>query len=310
MFFPLKHSFCCKPIDKVLIPKRITIYNDKIEIYIYKKKMDVQNKKFINNLASNDLKTRRKSINSIQERLKITKKKADYDRIWKGLYYAMWFSDRPLTQQKLADELADVFLIEEIFGKNDKNFEKFIKFSKSFWKIIALEWLNIDYHRINKFLLLLRRVFNRQLEVVVKYNDITKTQEYCDRVLSKFVFSGDRRIYNGIPLHIIDILKDELVRVLNKLNKKEEELDSEEIAKLIKESNVDPIFDMILNLVNNYSINKDYRAYIKDNLVNDEDFIEYGIIDRCYKPKYISKKDLEKEEEEEKDEEVEEWKGF
>lgn len=38
MFFPLKHSFLCKPIDKVLIPKRITIYNDKIEIYIYKKK--------------------------------------------------------------------------------------------------------------------------------------------------------------------------------------------------------------------------------------------------------------------------------
>lgn len=38
MFFPLKHSFCCKPIDKVLIPKRITIYNDKIDIYIYTKK--------------------------------------------------------------------------------------------------------------------------------------------------------------------------------------------------------------------------------------------------------------------------------
>lgn len=36
MFFPLKHSFCCKPIDKVLIPKRITIYNDKIDIYTKK----------------------------------------------------------------------------------------------------------------------------------------------------------------------------------------------------------------------------------------------------------------------------------
>ena len=38
MFFPLRHSFCCKPIDKVLITKRITIYNNNIEIYIYKKK--------------------------------------------------------------------------------------------------------------------------------------------------------------------------------------------------------------------------------------------------------------------------------
>ncbi|CAI8501837.1 unnamed protein product [Hanseniaspora opuntiae] len=272
--------------------------------------MDVQNKKFINNLASNDLKTRRKSIDSIQQRLKITKKKADYDRIWKGLYYAMWFSDRPLTQQKLADELADIFLIEEIFGNDDKNFEKFIKFSKSFWKVIALEWLNIDYHRINKFLLLLRRVFNRQLEVVVKYNDINKTQEYCDRVLNKFVFSGDKRIYNGIPFHIIDIVKDELVKVMTKLNKKDdEELDSDELAKLIKEANVDPIFKLILDLVNNYHINKDYRTYIKDNLVNDEDLIDYGVIERCYKPQYVSKKDLEQEEEKE-EAEAEEWKGF
>lgn len=39
MFFPLKHSFRCKPIDKVLITKRITIYNDKIDIYTKKKWM-------------------------------------------------------------------------------------------------------------------------------------------------------------------------------------------------------------------------------------------------------------------------------
>ncbi|OBA28551.1 hypothetical protein HANVADRAFT_51444 [Hanseniaspora valbyensis NRRL Y-1626] len=287
--------------------------------------MDPQNNKFINNLASNHLATRRKSINTITQRLKNLKKQSESDRIWKGLYYAMWFSDRPLTQQKLCDELAEVYTNEELW---DGNFDKFIKFSKSFWKIIALEWLNIDYHRINKYLLLIRRVFNKQLEYVIKQSNSDendngeKMQEFVDRVLGRFVFSGDKRIYNGIPMHVIDISTDELVKIYTKLNKdsseKEENDDEEEeefeiTEEIVNKSHIDILFSKIFELTNDYNNNKVLRIYIKDNLVTDDTLIDWGIVEKCYKPKYVSKKDTEEDKEENEDDEEEEeetWKGF
>ncbi|XBW36185.1 hypothetical protein QEN19_001765 [Hanseniaspora menglaensis] len=279
--------------------------------------MDPQNNKFINNLASNHLATRRKSINSITLRLKSLKKQSESDRIWKGLYYAVWFSDRPLTQQKLCDELADVYINEEIW---DDNYDKFIKFSKSFWKIIALEWLNIDYHRINKFLLLIRRVYNKQLEYVIKHENEKgeRMQEYVDRVLGRFIFSGDKRIYNGIPMHVIDISKDELVKIYSKLNNEESEEKNAEFEvteEIVNNSHVDILFSRIFELTNNYDNNKVLRIYIKENLATDDDLVSWGIVEKCYKPKFVSKKDLEKKEEEDEeaeaeDEDEETWKGF
>lgn len=273
--------------------------------------MDPQNNKFINNLASNHLATRRKSINTIIQRLKSVRKQSECDRIWKGLYYAMWFSDRPLTQQKLCDELADVYTNEEIW---EGNYDKFIKFSKAFWKIIALEWLNIDYHRINKFLLLIRRVLNRQLEYVIKNDNEKgeKMQEYVERVIGRFVFSGDKRIYNGIPMHVIDISQDELEKIYTKLNKEESEdeketTDFEITEEIVNSSHVDVFFTKIFDLTNDYNNNKVLRMYIKDNLVTDEKLISWGIVANCYKPKYVSSK---AESEEEVEDDGETWKGF
>lgn len=67
---------------------------------------------------------------------KRTFSKMDFIKLWKGLYFTMWFSDRPLPQQRLANTLAELVSIVK-----EKNI---VAFLEAFWETMAREWTNID----------------------------------------------------------------------------------------------------------------------------------------------------------------------
>ncbi|KAJ2039723.1 hypothetical protein GGI08_008157, partial [Coemansia sp. S2] len=71
-------------------------------------------------------------------------------RHWKALFYCFWLSDKPLVQQELSWELANLILVCK--GGNN------VSFVRAFWETMCREWFDIDKHRIDKYLLLVRRV--------------------------------------------------------------------------------------------------------------------------------------------------------
>ena len=81
-----------------------------------------------------DRKTRDSALTSLQTYLQRSTPftELDFLKLWKGLFFCMWMSDKPLTQQRLARDLAD--LLHVLRGK-----ENFLRFVDAFWKTVARE---------------------------------------------------------------------------------------------------------------------------------------------------------------------------
>lgn len=74
----------------------------------------------------------------------------DVLKLWKGLFYALWMCDRPIPQQNLCNELADlVHVVPRVAA---------VPWLRAFWATMSREWTGIDVLRMEKFLLLVRRV--------------------------------------------------------------------------------------------------------------------------------------------------------
>jgi ribosomal RNA-processing protein 1 len=127
-------------------------------------------------------------------------------KLWKGLFYCMWMSDRPLTQQALANSLADLVSVLPPASQ--------IPFLRAFWQTMQREWTNIDVLRMEKFLLLTRRYLGATFEVLKErkwQEDLVKDHMALLKEVPLEV--EDPRIPNGMRFHVIDIYVDELERV-------------------------------------------------------------------------------------------------
>jgi ribosomal RNA-processing protein 1 len=58
-------------------------------------------------------------------------------KLWKGIFYCFWMSDKPLVQQALATELADLLLA---VGSTNAA----LAFLRGFWQATVREWNGID----------------------------------------------------------------------------------------------------------------------------------------------------------------------
>ena len=65
-------------------------------------------------------------------------------KIWKGLFYCMWMSDKPLVQQDLAARLAGLI---NGFQSDDAA----VNFTEAFFDTMMREWPGIDKLRMDKF---------------------------------------------------------------------------------------------------------------------------------------------------------------
>jgi ribosomal RNA-processing protein 1 len=58
-------------------------------------------------------------------------------KLWRGLYYAMWMSDKTPIQQELAHNLAKLV---HAFSSSEMVFV----FQRAFWSILQREWQGLD----------------------------------------------------------------------------------------------------------------------------------------------------------------------
>lgn len=99
-------------------------------------------------------------------------------KVWKGLFYCMWMSDRPRAQQRLANDMASLVAVV------DKKHA--IQFLAAFWSIMCREWGRIDSLRIDKFLLLLRRFVEVGFKLLLGSGWESKVVEGYVTVLSQW----------------------------------------------------------------------------------------------------------------------------
>ncbi|KAI8670057.1 hypothetical protein LRP88_01503 [Fusarium phalaenopsidis] len=178
---------------------------------------------FIRNLASSDRKLRTASLESLSTFLSSRTNLSDTDaqKLWKGLFYALWMTDRPVPQQRLAADLANLlFTLKPACA---------IPWLRGFWVVVGAGWTDIDVLRLEKFLLLVRRVFAAHVRLARERGWKDGDVEAIVGVLAEYPFDveGDlRKSPVGIRLHALDIWVDELER--------EEALKDEAAAGFVK----------------------------------------------------------------------------
>ncbi|EKD15739.1 uncharacterized protein L3040_003096 [Drepanopeziza brunnea f. sp. 'multigermtubi'] len=169
---------------------------------------EVQQTPFVKQLAANDRPTRDAAVASLRTYLSGRRELPHLElmKLWKGLFYCMWMSDRPRTQQALANCLAD--LVAALPS------ESTIPFLRAFWQTMQREWTNIDVLRMEKFLLLTRRYLGATFKAMAEKEWGDELVNAHMELLAEVPCNVEEvRVPNGLRFHVIDIYVDELERV-------------------------------------------------------------------------------------------------
>ncbi|EHK24233.1 uncharacterized protein TRIVIDRAFT_30292 [Trichoderma virens Gv29-8] len=169
---------------------------------------EAQQMPFIKNLASSDRKLRTQSLSSLQAFLSSRRSITPLDarKLWTGLYYALWMTDRPRPQQALAADLANL-----VFDLQPACVEPWLA---AFWSVLGVQWPHIEALRLDKFLLLVRRVFAAHVKLVREKGFQGDLAAQVVRVFAQWCFDAEdeNKVALGLRLHVLDVWVDELER--------------------------------------------------------------------------------------------------
>lgn len=132
----------------------------------------------------------------------------------------MWMSDKPLPQENLANKIAALL---HSFDQIQACFQFYTAFLKS----MCNEWNGIDQWRIDKFMMLVRRVTREFLRVLKNQNWSEEAVEGFDKVLKKTLLGSDY-VPRGLFMHFTELVFEEVAKVSNG------EIEPENVTKLLK----------------------------------------------------------------------------
>ncbi|KAJ7706006.1 nucleolar protein,Nop52-domain-containing protein [Mycena rosella] len=165
-------------------------------------------------LASNDKKIRDKAIQSLSQFLSDDSQdpisKPDMDKLWKGIFYCFWMSDKPLVQQALATDLAELLL-------NITSVSSSLSFLSGFWETTVREWSGIDRLRLDKYYMLVRRFVNATFRLLGRSDWDKSACDRCNEMLTRPggpLCPTDIRVPTSLAYHLSDIFVDELEKAL------------------------------------------------------------------------------------------------
>lgn len=248
-----------------------------------------QSSKFVKKLASNDRATREATFKALAKYLGSRNAakldKLEMEKLWKGLYFSMWFCDRPGPQERLAESLGLLY-------SSHIALSAFPRFVEAFWVIMIREWPTIDQWRIDKYYLLIRRVVRHCfIQLQKQLWDLELVLAYLE-ALEKHPLSGDQKVGTALPYHLCDIWMDEMERVV--LKKEGDDEDSDEDDQAFATVPIDELVAPFAKLKKNAAL-KTLREKCRDEVLED----------KRYK-KWLK----EAAENDEDEDEEEEWKGF
>ncbi|KAJ3072148.1 Ribosomal RNA processing protein 1 B [Podochytrium sp. JEL0797] len=160
---------------------------------------------FGKNLAHTEKSIRDKAVHALSEWL-VNADNLDLTnmtKLWKGLFYCYWMSDKPVIQHELAERLALLIL--------DLDNEKALLYIQAFWRIIILEWPGLDRLRLDKFYNLLRN-FHRHSFMLLEKNkfDHELVSKYIAILEDGPISANNVRIPDSLKFHTAEAYLDEM----------------------------------------------------------------------------------------------------
>jgi len=177
-------------------------------------------------LAHNDKEVRDKAVASLRAFL-ISSPRAlppkELTKLWKGIFYCYWHSDKPLVQQALSSELASIPLqIEDP--------SRALAFFAGFWQMIVREWNGIDRLRMDKYYMLVRKFVNAGFRLLAREDwDEQRIEEWNEMLAGRGgpLDPSDPKIPQSLAYHIADVYLEELNKVVGDLSSAEAKAEAE-----------------------------------------------------------------------------------
>ncbi|KAL5216856.1 hypothetical protein ABZP36_008257 [Zizania latifolia] len=137
---------------------------------------------------------------------------SDLLKLWKGLFFCFWHSDKPLYQSSLASRLAAGV-------SSGPSPAAATAFFAAYLATLRREWAHIDTHRLDKFYLLNRRFLHHAFLLLSAHSFAPDLTSQVISIISEKVLlpeadnvaAGSPR---GLGYHVADVFVDELLPVL------------------------------------------------------------------------------------------------
>ncbi|KAJ7293746.1 nucleolar protein,Nop52-domain-containing protein [Mycena rebaudengoi] len=136
--------------------------------------------------------------------------KPDMDKLWKGIFYCFWMSDKPLVQQALATDLAELLLTITSVPSS-------LAFLRGFWETTVREWNGIDRLRLDKYYMLVRRFVNATFRLLGRAKWDRTACDTCNEILTREggpLCPSDIRVPTSLAYHLSDLFIEELDKAL------------------------------------------------------------------------------------------------
>ena len=176
---------------------------------------------FAQKLAANDPTMRNKAVKKLKKWFAARQEpfsESEMMRLWKGLYYCFWMSDKPLVQEELAENISSFV---PSFNSPDAS----LLFIKCFLLTMGREWVGIDRWRTEKFMMLTRRFLRGSFRFLSARSwEESLVKEAADIFREDVMLCLPPRTSVDFQLHFTDVFLEELAKVAGQ-NLKTELLD-------------------------------------------------------------------------------------
>lgn len=166
--------------------------------------------KFARLLSSNDKGVRDKILKNLKKWLTVRSKssfaftEADFMRLWKGLFYCMWMSDKYLIQEEVAESLSKIvhcFDVKDVV----------LLYTSCALKTLGTEWFGIDQYRLDKFSMLVRRIIRQTFKKCKERSWNIEWIKGISEILEKLLV--DPKICLGFNMHLTEVFLEELSKI-------------------------------------------------------------------------------------------------
>merc|ERR1719350_1979315 len=143
-------------------------------------------------------------------------------RIWKGLFYCYWMSDKPLVQEELAESISGMI---KSFQTNQDSLGFFQAFTKTFQR----EWFGVDRWRMDKTMMFVRRFLRQSLKQIANADwEELLLEAYVEVIRKEVVLTDPANTSLGFQLHFTDVFLEEVAKVGG------EDLPAKVVGKLVQ----------------------------------------------------------------------------
>ncbi|KAE9546609.1 hypothetical protein FO519_010179 [Halicephalobus sp. NKZ332] len=163
---------------------------------------------FVHKLSSGEPNARAKALKLLHQFIKErsqqkTLTKETFNRLSKGIHYAMWMQDKPLLQEELADNMAGIL-------DDFETHEEGSLFVEVFLNALSKEWHLVDRWRLDKFLMFMRRIIKKVFGIMARHDFDPKIVDIFMKPLNNDVISANGNIVDSLKSHFASFYWTEL----------------------------------------------------------------------------------------------------